>query len=246
MLKALHRLGTPKTFYRLSQRLTPWFGAVTLLVIGIGLYGGLVLAPLDYEQGDSYRIIFVHVPSAWMSLMIYMVMFGSAVLTLVWRLKLAEAVMITSAPIGAMFTAIVLFTGSLWGKPMWGTWWVWDARLTSELVLFFMYLGVIGLYNAIDDPRKAARACAVLILVGVVNIPIIHFSVQWWSTLHQGPTVTKLDKPSIHFSMLVPLLTMSIGFMLYYATALLIRLRCELLTRERDSGWVQELVEERA
>ncbi len=243
MLKAFHRLGTPRVFYGLSGRLIPWLGGLTLIILLIGLYDGLVLAPMDYEQGESYRIIFIHVPAAWMSLMVYMIMAGAAVITLVWRLKLAEVIMMTSAPIGAIFTAIVLITGSLWGKPMWGTWWVWDARLTSELVLLFMYLGIIGLYGAIEDPRKGARACAVLVLVGIVNIPIIHFSVEWWSTLHQGPTVTKLDKPSIHLSMLIPLLIMWMGFMLYYATTLLMRVRCELLTRERDSSWVRNLLE---
>ncbi len=246
MFTALHPLGNPRVFYRLSRRLVPWLGALTLIVLAAGLYAGLVLAPMDYEQGDSYRIIYIHVPAASLSLMVYLAMALAAGIALIWRLKMAEVTMIASAPIGAVFTAIALITGSLWGKPMWGTWWVWDARLTSELVLLFMYLGIVGLYGAIDDRRKAARVCAVLILVGIVNIPIIHFSVEWWNTLHQGPTVTKLDKPSIHLSMLIPLLIMWLGFMLYYLTALLTRIRCELLIRERDSGWVQELAEGRA
>jgi heme exporter protein C len=245
MMKAFHRLGSPKVFYGLSVRLAPWLGWATLVVMLVGLVGGLGLAPTDYEQGESYRIIFIHVPAAWMSLMVYMVMAANAVIALVWRIKIAEVLMISSASLGATYTAVVLITGSLWGKPMWGTWWVWDARLTSELVLLFMYLGIIGLYGAIEDRRKASRACAVLVLVGVVNIPIIHYSVEWWNTLHQGPTVTKFGAPSIHLSMLIPLLIMWLGFMLHYATTLLTRARCELLERERDSAWVQRLLEER-
>jgi heme exporter protein C len=208
-----------------------------------GLYLGLVVAPPDYQQGDSYRIIFIHVPSAWMSLFIYVVMAGSSAIGLIWRIKLAEVVAISSAPIGASFTFLALATGSLWGKPMWGTWWVWDARLTSELLLLFLYLGVIALYNAVEDKRTAARAAGILAIVGVVNIPIIHYSVEWWNTLHQGPTVTKFDAPSIHLSMLIPLLLMALAFKLYYVVLVLLRSRCEVLERERNSKWVQELVE---
>jgi len=160
---------------------------------------------------------------------------------IIWRMKLAEVVLISSAPIGASFTFLALVTGSLWGKPMWGTYWVWDARLTSELILLFLYLGVIGLHNAIDDKRTAARAVAILALVGVVNIPIIHYSVEWWHSLHQGPTVTKFGKPSIHWSMLLPLLLMALAFQVYYVLALLHRCRAELLRRERNSKWVEEL-----
>lgn len=191
----LHRMASPPHFYAITGRLMPWLWAFFAVLLLSGLYGGLFLAPPDYQQGDSYRIIFIHVPSAWMSLFIYTVMAAAGCIALVWRIKLAEIVAISSAPVGAGFTFIALVTGSLWGKPMWGTWWVWDARLTSELILLFLYLGVIGLYNAIDDKRSASRAVAILALVGVVNIPIIHYSVEWWSTLHQGPTVTKLDKP---------------------------------------------------
>ena len=161
---------------------------------------------------------------------------------LVWRIKLAEVMVISSAPIGAGFTFIALVTGSLWGKPMWGTWWVWDARLTSELILLFLYLGVIALYGAIEDKRVAGRAAGFLALVGVVNVPIIHYSVEWWNTLHQGPTVTKLDAPSIHTSMLIPLLVMALAFKVYYFAVVLMRARCEVLERERNSNWVQELV----
>jgi heme exporter protein C len=211
--------------------------------LAAGLYGGLVLAPADYQQGDSFRIIYVHVPAAWMSLFIYMVMAVSGTIALVWRIKLAEIVSVCSPPIGAGFTFLALVTGSIWGKPMWGTWWVWDARLTSELILLFLYLGLIGLYTAIEDKRTASRSVAILALVGVVNIPIIHYSVEWWNTLHQGPTVTKFDKPSIHIDMLIPLLNMAIAFKLYFAIALLMRSRNELLQREQNGRWVEEVLE---
>jgi heme exporter protein C len=236
-----HKLGSPPHFYRIAGKWIPWLTGIFLLLLGAGLYGGLILAPPDYQQGESYRIIFVHVPSAWMSLFIYVVMAVCGAIIIVWRMKLAEVVLISSAPIGASFTFLALVTGSLWGKPMWGTYWVWDARLTSELILLFLYLGVIGLHNAIDDKRTAARAVAILALVGVVNIPIIHYSVEWWHSLHQGPTVTKFDKPSIHWSMLLPLLLMALAFQFYYGLALFHRCRAELLRRERNSKWVEEL-----
>jgi len=236
-----HKLGSPPHFYRIAGNWIPWLAAIFMLLLLAGLYGGLVLAPPDYQQGESYRIIFVHVPAAWMSLFIYMVMAFCGVVILVWRMKLAEVVLISSAAIGASFTFLALATGSLWGKPMWGTWWVWDARLTSELILLFLYLGVIGLHSAIEDKRIASRAVAILAIVGVVNIPIIHYSVEWWNSLHQGPTVTKFDKPSIHWSMLLPLLLMALAFQVYYVLALFQRCRAELLLRERNSKWVQEL-----
>jgi len=236
-----HKLGSPPHFYRIAGKWIPWLTALFLMLLLAGLYGGLIVAPADYQQGDSYRIIFVHVPSAWMSLFIYVVMAFCGGIVIVWRMKLAEVVLISSAPIGASFTFLALITGSLWGKPMWGTYWVWDARLTSELILLFLYLGIIGLHNAIDDKRVAARAVAILALVGVVNIPVIHFSVEWWNSLHQGPTVTKLDKPSIHYSMLIPLLLMALAFQVYYVLALFQKCRAELLQRERNSRWVEEL-----
>jgi heme exporter protein C len=239
-----HRLASPPYFYQLSGKIVPWLAFACGIVMAAGLYGGLVLAPPDYQQGDSYRIIFIHVPSAWMSLFIYIVMATSGAIGLIWRIKLADVVAASSAPIGASFTFLALATGSLWGKPMWGTWWVWDARLTSELILLFLYLGFIALQSAIEDKRNAARASAVLALVGVVNIPIIHYSVEWWNTLHQGPTVTKFDKPSIHLSMLVPLLLMAIAFKLYYLMTVLMRARCEVLERERNSSWARDLTTE--
>jgi heme exporter protein C len=236
-----HKFGSPPHFYRIAGKWIPWLTGIFLALLVTGLYGGLVLAPPDYQQGDSYRIIFVHVPAAWMSLFIYVVMAVCGAVIIVWRMKLAEVVLISSAPIGASFTFLALVTGSLWGKPMWGTYWVWDARLTSELILLFLYLGVIGLHNAIDDKRTASRAVAILALVGVVNIPIIHYSVEWWHSLHQGPTVTKFDKPSIHWSMLLPLLLMALSFQFYYGLALFHRCRAEILRRERNNKWIEEL-----
>ena len=237
-----HKLGSPPHFYRIAGNWLPWLGTIFLLLLVAGVYGGLILAPPDYQQGESYRIIFVHVPSAWMSLLIYMVMAACGVVVLVWRMKIAEIVLISSAPIGASFTFLALATGSLWGKPMWGTWWVWDARLTSELILLFLYLGVIGLHGAIEDKRIAARAIAILAIVGMVNIPIIHYSVEWWNSLHQGPTITKFDKPSIHWSMLIPLLLMALAFQVYYLLVLFQSCQAELLQRERNSKWVEELI----
>ncbi len=227
----------------MSGKLIPWLGWACLLFLLAGLYYGLIVAPADYQQGESYRIIYVHVPAAWMSMFIYMVMATSGAIGLIWRIKLSDMVASASAPIGAAFTFLALVTGSLWGKPMWGAWWVWDARLTSELILLFLYLGFIALQASIEDPRNAARAGAVLALVGVVNIPIIHYSVEWWSTLHQGATVTKLDKPSIDISMLIPLLLMAVAFKLYYATVVLMKARAEVLLREQNSRWVKEVVE---
>ena len=243
IMRFIHQLSSPRYFYAFAGKLVPWLGGICILLMLAGLYLGLVVAPPDYQQGESYRIIFIHVPSAWMSLFIYVVMAVSAAIGLIWRIKLAEVMAISSAPIGASYTFLALATGSLWGKPMWGTWWVWDARLTSELLLLFLYLGVIALYNAVEDKRTAARAAGILAIVGVVNIPIIHYSVEWWNTLHQGPTVTKFDAPSIHLSMLIPLLLMALAFKLYYVVLVLMRSRCEVLERERNSKWVQELVE---
>jgi heme exporter protein C len=243
IMRFLHKFSSPPYFYWLSGKMLPWLTAFFMVLLVYGLYGGLVLAPADYQQGDSFRIIYIHVPSAWMSLFVYMVMAISGAIGLVWHIKLAEIVSISSAGIGAAFTFIALVTGSLWGKPMWGTWWVWDARLTSELILLFLYMGVIGLYGAIEDKRTAARAVAILALVGVVNIPIIHYSVEWWNTLHQGATVAKFDKPSMHPDMLIPLLVMAMAFKVFYAIALLMRCRNEVLQREQNNRWVDEILE---
>ena len=236
----IRRYASPRHFHDLAGRLIPWLGWPCALLMAAGLWGALVLAPADYQQGEAYRIIFVHVPSAWLSLLVYAAMAGAAAVGLVWRIKVADAVAAACAPIGASFTFLALLTGALWGKPMWGAWWVWDARLTSELVLLFLYLGVIALRSAIPDPRKAARASAVLAIVGLVDLPIIHFSVEWWNTLHQGPTVFRLDGPSIHPSMLAPLALMTAAFTLFFLTVLLMRARCEVLERERRSRWVHD------
>ncbi|MFW5443148.1 MAG: heme ABC transporter permease [Methylococcaceae bacterium] len=243
LLRFYHRMASPPHFYSFADKLLPWLIAIFLSLVVYGLYAGLYLAPTDYQQGDSYRIIYVHVPAAWMSLFIYVLMAVAGAISLIWRMKIADVVLISSAPIGASFTFIALVTGSFWGKPMWGTWWVWDARLTSELILLFLYLGVISLYGAIEDRRTASRAVAILALVGVVNIPIIHYSVEWWNTLHQGPTVTKMDKPSIHIDMLIPLLVMAIAFKFYYAIAMLQTAKVEILKREQNTQWVKKLLE---
>lgn len=237
-----HKLSSPPHFYRIAGKFLPWLMLIFAVLTAYGLVGGLYLAPTDYQQGESYRIIFVHVPAAWMSLFVYIVMAVAGVIVMVWRMKMAEVVLISCAPIGAMFTFLALVTGAVWGKPMWGTWWVWDARLTSELLLLFLYLGVLSLYNGIEDKRVAARAVAILAIVGVVNIPIIHYSVEWWNSLHQGQTVMKKGGPGMDTSMLVPLLVMAMSFKFYFAINLLQRCRAELLERERNSKWVKELI----
>jgi heme exporter protein C len=236
----LHKFASPPHAYRLAGRLATWFGWPAFVLIVVGLYGGFVLAPPDYQQGEGFRILYVHAPSAWMSMFVYATMSVAAAIGLVWRIKLAHAVAAASAPIGAWFTFAALATGSLWGKPMWGTWWVWDARLTSELILLFLYLGYMALRASIDDRDRADRASAVLALVGVVNLPIIHYSVYWWNTLHQGATISKIGKPSITGDMLWPLLTMLLAFTLYYGAVMLVRLRAEILRRERDASWLRE------
>jgi heme exporter protein C len=235
----LHKLASPPHAYRIAGRLAPWFGWPAGVCIVVGLYGGLVLAPADYLQGDSFRIVYVHAPSAWLSMLVYGTMAVAAAIGLVWRIKLAHAVAAAAAPIGASFTALALATGAIWGKPTWGTWWVWDARLTSELLLLFLYAGVMALRASIDDRDRADRASALLAIVGVVNLPIIHYSVYWWNTLHQPPTLTRIGKPTMAGEMLWPLLVMLLGFTLYFGAVLLVRLRAEILRRERDASWLR-------
>src|SRR5579862_3064649 len=238
-----HRLGSPPHVYRLAAQLTPWFAWSATALIVTGLYCGLVLAPPDYQQGDDVRIMYVHVPSAWMSLMVYTTMAVAAAIGLIWRMKVAHAVAASCAPIGASFTFVALVTGSLWGEPMWGTYWEWDPRLTSELILLFLYLGYIGLRAGIEDPQRADRASALLAVVGIVNVPIIHYSVVWWNSLHQAPSVMRLAKPAMPLSMLTPLLLMLLGFTLLFGALLLVRLRGEVLARERTASWIREAVE---
>ena len=237
-----HRLASPPSFYRLADRLAPWLGWLSLALLAYGWINGLFFAPEDYQQKDAYRIIYVHVPAAALSLSLYVGMAVAGFVALVWRMKLAESALIAIAPVGASFTALALVTGMLWGKPMWGAYWVWDARLTSELVLLFLYLGVIGLWQAFEDPRAAARACALLAVVGVINVPIVKYSVDWWNSLHQGSTILKMGKPSITAAMAYPLFASLIGSYLFAGYVVLRRLQNELLSREAGTAWVRELM----
>jgi heme exporter protein C len=236
-----HRLASPPSFYRFADRVAPWLGGAALLLLGYGLFAGLWIAPKDYQQGDAFRIIYVHVPAAALSLSLYTGMAIAGVVALIWRIKLAECAIVSLAPIGASFTALALVTGMLWGKPMWGAYWVWDARLTSELVLLFLYLGVIGLDRAFLDRRAAARACALLAIVGAVNVPIVKYSVEWWNSLHQTSTILKFGKPTITAEMAIPLYASLLGAYLLAAMAALRRMQNEVLLRERRAGWVREL-----
>jgi heme exporter protein C len=223
-------LANPTNFLALTDRVVPWMAGVSVVLLLVGLYLGFN-APDDYQQGITVRIMYIHVPFAWLSMMCYSLMALSALGTLVWRHPLADVALKSAAPIGATFTALALLTGSIWGKPMWGTWWVWDARLTSVFVLFLMYLGILALTRAIDDPTKAARASAIITLVGFINVPIIKFSVDWWNTLHQPASVFRLDGPTIHPSLLWPLLVMALGFTLLFLTLHLMAMRNEIFRR---------------
>ena len=229
---SIHYFANPTRFTRLAGRIQPWSAGVTGLLLVVGLYLGLFVAPADYQQGDSVRIMFVHVPAAWMALFCYTFLAVASAVGLIWKHPLADLAAKASAPIGACFTFIALATGSLWGKPMWGTWWVWDARLTSVLILLFLYLGYMALWQAIEDAQKAARAAAILALVGFVNVPIIKFSVDWWNTLHQPASVMRADGPAIHPSILVPLLLMSLGFTFFYLSVVIVRAQREIMARK--------------
>src|SRR5208337_4834502 len=237
-----YRLASPPYVYRVAAGLTPWFLTLAAIAIGCGLIAGLVFAPPDYQQGDAFRIIYVHAPSAWLSLFAYITMALAGGIALIWRIKMGHAVAAASAPIGASFTLAALVTGSLWGRPMWGTYWAWDPRLTSELILLFLYVGVMSLRPAFEDPGRGDRAAALLSIVGVVNVPIIKYSVVWWNSLHQGATVMKFEKSSMPGSMLWPLLAMFVGYMLFFGAVLCIRVRAEILDRERQASWVREAV----
>ena len=237
-----YKLASPPYVYSAAATLSPWFLSLAGITIAYGLVAGLAFAPPDYQQGDAFRIIYVHVPSAWMSLSTYTTMAVAGAIGLIWRIKIGHAVAAASAPIGASFTLLALVTGSLWGRPMWGTYWAWDPRLTSELILLFLYVGVMSLRSAFEDPARGDRAAALLGIVGLVNVPIIHYSVVWWNSLHQGATVAKLGKPSMPGSMLWPLLSMMLGFMLFYGAVLCVRLQGEVLNRERQAKWVREAI----
>jgi heme exporter protein C len=241
VLRWFHQLGSPPYFHAFAGRWAPWLYGLAMPLLAYGVWAGLFVVPADYQQGDSYRILFIHVPCAWMSLFVYGAMAVNAFIALVWRIKLSETLAMCCAPIGAAFTLVTLATGSLWGKPMWGTWWTWDARLTSELVLLFLYLGVMGLYAAIEDRRAAARAACFLALVGVVNVPIVHFSVTWWNTLHQGATIRLFAKSTIDPSMVAPLVAMTFGTKFWFVASLLARTRVAMLELESGKDWVRQL-----
>lgn len=236
------KYASPHTFYPLAGTLAPWFGAAAAVLALAGLYIGFFVAPTDAQQGEVYRVIFIHVAAAWMSMFLYVVMAFWAGIGLAFHTRLSGMMASAIAPTGAMFTFVALWTGSLWGKPTWGTWWVWDARLTSELILLFLYFGFLGLQAAIDDWRRADRACAVLALVGVVNIPIIYYSVQWWNTLHQGASVSLSKGSSMAATMLVGMLLMALAFWMYSIAVILVRVRSIILERERRADWVGEHV----
>ncbi|MEM6817787.1 MAG: heme ABC transporter permease CcmC [Pseudomonadota bacterium] len=241
-----HKLASPPHFYRLAGLWMPWFLGSAVVLMVVGLYGGLVLAPADYQQGDAFRIIYVHVPAAYLSLLAYMVMAMASLIGLIWRMKLAHAVAVSAAPIGASFTFLALATGSLWGKPMWGTWWEWsDPRMLSELILLFMYFGFMTLRSNISERSRADKAGAVLAIVGVVNVVLVHYSVEWWNTLHQGQTVMN-SEAKMPASMLTPLLVMILAFSLFFGAVLLQRLRGEVLLREGGARWARRLANEQA
>ncbi|EGU49077.1 heme exporter protein C [Vibrio ichthyoenteri ATCC 700023] len=241
MWKWLHPYAKPESTYRLCGKLLPWFAVLALSCLVLGTGWGLAFAPSDYQQGDSFRIIYIHVPSAIWSMGVYMSMAIAAFIGIVWQVRMSNMAALAMAPIGALYTFIALLTGAIWGKPMWGAWWVWDARLTSELILLFLYLGVIALYHAFDDQKTAAKAAGILAIVGIINLPIIHFSVEWWNTLHQGATITKFDKPSISNDMLWPLLLNIAGFAFFFGTVTMIRLRNEIISKESHRPWVVAL-----
>jgi len=233
------KLASPQAFFPVAGKLIPWFAALAAALVLAGLYVGFFVAPTDATQGESYRIIFIHVPAAWMSMFIYLMMAGWAALGLILNTRLSGMMASALAPTGAMFTFLALWTGALWGKPTWGTYWVWDARLTSELVLLFLYLGFIALKGAIADPARSDRAGAILAIVGVVNVPIIYFSVQWWNTLHQGASVSLTRSPSMAKTMLLGMLLMALAAWMYSIAVSLARLRKLILERERDAEWVR-------
>ncbi|ARS49481.1 MULTISPECIES: heme ABC transporter permease [Pseudomonadaceae] len=245
-----HKWGSPKWFYEMSGRWLPWLSIAAVLLIVSGLVWGLAFAPPDYQQGNSFRIIYIHVPAAFLAQSIYVTLAIAGLVGLVWKMKLADVALQQAAPIGAWMTAIALLTGAIWGKPTWGTYWVWDARLTSMLILLFLYFGVIALGNAISNRDSAAKACAVLAIVGVVNIPIIKYSVEWWNSLHQTATFKITEKPAMPVEMWLPLLLAVLGFYCFFGAVLLYRMRLEVLKREARSSWVktevQNLVEGKA
>ena len=244
LVRWFHQLGSPPYFDRFAARWAPWAYLSGLLLMAVGLYGALFAVPADYQQGDSFRILYIHVPSAWMSMAIFGLMAIYAAIALIWRIKLCEILAMACAPTGAAFTLITLATGSIWGKPMWGTWWDWDPRLTTELILLFLYLGVMGLYAAIDDRRNAARAAGLLAIVGVALLPVIRWSVVWWNSLHQGQTIRMFGESSMDGSMILPLWLMVLATKFWFAGSLLSRARADNLRRESGKDWVRRMAEE--
>jgi heme exporter protein C len=234
----LYTFAAPSRFYRLTGVLIPWLWATTLVLAVVGLYIGFFVAPTDATQGESYRIIFIHVPAAWISMVLYLAMAFWAGIGWAFKTRLSSMVARAIAPTGALFTFIALWTGALWGKPTWGTWWVWDARLTSYLILLFLYLGFIALTEAIDDARRADSAGALIALVGAINVPIIYFSVKWWNTLHQGATISMTAAPKMAHTMLTAMLIMTFAFWAYAFAVVFMRTRAIVLERERDAEWV--------
>jgi heme exporter protein C len=243
MWKFLYQLASPKSFYSLSGRWLPKIATLTTLFLVIGVFWGLVFAPPDYQQGDAFRIIYIHVPTAFMSMALYAAMAFCALLLLVWHIKLAGVMLTTLAHTGAIMAFLALVTGSIWGKPMWGAWWVWDARLTSELILLLLYVAIFAIGKAFNNRAQGDKIVAILALVGVIDLPIIHYSVYWWNTLHQGATLSAFAKPKIAAPMLYPLLLSILGFSFYCLWVVLYKARNELLLRERRQHWVRELVE---
>jgi heme exporter protein C len=240
------KYSAPANFYPLAGRMIPWFGTAAAILTVIGLYIGFFVAPTDYQQGEAYRIIYIHVPAAWMAMFAYLVMAGWCAVSLIWNTRLAAMMAQALAPTGAMFAFVSLWTGAFWGRPTWGAYWVWDARLTSTLILLFLYLGYIALRAAIDDPRRADRASALLALVGAINVPIIYFSVKWWNTLHQGASVSMTSSPKMAQAMLASMLILAFAAWFYTIAVSLSRVRSIILMREAHSDWVQQVVKEGA
>ncbi|HHM05499.1 MAG TPA: heme ABC transporter permease [Gammaproteobacteria bacterium] len=238
------KFSSPASFYPLAGKMIPYFAILAVILTAAGLYLGFFVAPTDYKQGEGYRIMFIHVPAAWMSMFIYVVMAVWAGVGLVLNTRLSSLMAYALAPTGAMFTFLALWTGALWGKPMWGAWWVWDARLTSELILLFLYVGFMSLRAAIDDPRRAARASGLLAIVGVINVPIIYKSVEWWNTLHQGASITVSSGTTMEATMLTSMVIMVFAFWMYTIAVVLARVRCEILEAERNSEWVVAALKE--
>lgn len=244
LTRLYHRLSSPRFFYHYAGLWLPWLALAAALLLGAGLIDGLLFAPADYQQGNSYRIIFLHVPASVGAMLGYLAMGVCGVMVLVWRMKMAEILLRAIAPFGTLLAAISLVTGALWGRPTWGTYWIWDARLTSMLILLFLYIGVLALHAAIRDPRQAARASGLLALVGVINVVIVKYSVDWWFSLHQGSTLKIVGKTTMPWEMLTPLLLSIAGVYLLFAVVVLLRARTEILWRERRSNWVKQLLDE--